>query len=408
MSIVNPSDSPDGQSSVCPKNAWLPWLILGGLILAWIVFNAFTTPDFGGTDAFIFRNPGCNCAAGHGLVSDSVPTNAAQIPPQLFAAYTPGAPLLFAPAVRFFGCSASTDTYYNLFLLAIFSALILFLYLSVEERPRWRLGAAILLGITLPVGLFLIDLDRPEVISLSFALSVLLLWQRSKRSVPRALLLGSAGVLFLIHPYLGIVQCLLILFLLAYLPSEIKKLKIACGGLAITVSTIIAAVLYLHHFDPTVIHRFLLHAMGKESGAGVVLHGTHNTAGNDNFLHNYVVIVKQKYLNKANFLTSIPLLALLSNLVMLFIFTLRLHSKRDWRILQIGCLFCILFLFPAAVFLPQRNYFAASDALLFAFTVLGGYDLSDTLKKNGSAHVYVDNCCSSFPTYSQHTCNRKD
>jgi len=381
-----------------------PWMVFTVLAIAWVIFIAFTTPNFGGGDAFVFRDAGCNCAAGHGLVSDSVPTDGALIPPRIFAAYTPGTPLLFAPAARLFGCNSYTDTYYNFFLLVLVSIFTLWLYLGFEDRPGWRLGAALLLGMTLPGGLFLTDLDRPEAIGLTIALPLLLLWRRSKGSLVKSLLLGCCGVLFLVHPFLGIVEFLLFLLLLLWTPTQRNRLRIVVAGFLLTVLTVAACALYLQYLDPTAIPRFLGHALGAGTGAGAVLKGPHTAAIHSNLLHNYVE-AGSKYFSTRNILTSSPLLALLGCFAIIMLFAVR-SRQRGWNdvaILQTGCLFCILFLFPAAVFLPQRNYFAASSVLLLAMITMEGYSLSCRLKRTGAPmYVLLIVAFFSLPIFSLH------
>lgn len=363
------------------KKFWIvPWLIFGILAACWVAFFALTSPNSGGTDAFIFRDAGCNCAAGLGLVSNSVPTDAASIPSKLFAAYTPGAPLLFAPAARIFGCSAYLDTYYNFFLLLLVSFFTLCLYFRFEEGIRRRVVAALVVGITAPGGLFLSDLDRPEAIALAVAFPLLLAWKSSTGVAAKIFVLGCTGLLFLIHPYAGLVELFILLFLLACETGQRSRPTICLAGLALASGIVALCSIYLQHLDPTTIHRFLGHAFGARSGAGAILNEQAAHAG---LLHDYVGAAS-KYFGKAHILTGTPLLALLCGFAMMLTFVLlsRQRSGRRNALLQLFCLFCILFLFPAAIFLPQRNYFAASNAFLFVAVTIGGYNLSDRLRQS--------------------------
>ena len=190
------------------------------------MFLAFNSPDLGGTDAFIFRDPGCNCAAHRGFVSLSVPNRPAAIPPELFADYTPGAPLLFAPAARIFGCRPYTDSYYNLFLLTLIAFFVVWVLPGDSEQRGQRTFAALLAGITLPVGLFLTGVDRPEPLALAFFFALLLLWKKVRNNWAKSLAAGLAGSLFLIHPYVGIVSYMLFLLLLMCSPGATGRLKI--------------------------------------------------------------------------------------------------------------------------------------------------------------------------------------
>src|SRR5271156_974715 len=91
----------------------VPWLTLGAFTVVWFSFFALTSPLSGGPDVFVFRDAGCNWAAGNGLVAASVPhANTAHSLP--FASYTPGDLLFFGVAASVFGCSGMVDTFYNL------------------------------------------------------------------------------------------------------------------------------------------------------------------------------------------------------------------------------------------------------------------------------------------------------
>lgn len=368
-----------------------PWLIFGIVTLFWISFIAFTSPKRGGTDAFIFRDAGCNCARGLGLVSNSVPTKGVSIPSQLFAAYTPGAPLLFAPAARIFGCSAYVDTYYNFFLLLIISICLLWLYFGFVEGEVLRLAATLTIGITLPGGLYLSAPDRPEAIALCLALPLLIVWKRTNSTRSRMLLIGCSGLLFLVHPFIGIIVFLLFVFLLASTPEQKSKFTIVLGGIAVASGTLILCVAYLHHLDPTVIHRFLNHALGAGTGAGVVLKGQHASVKHAGLTYRYEDILISKYFNKGAILSATPLISLICGFVMIAVFLMRLKSGTEDRYvsLQLACLFGILFLFPAAIFLPQRNYFAACGALLFAAITMGTFSLSSRLRRTAAPLVLL-------------------
>jgi hypothetical protein len=356
-----------------------PWLVLTFAAAFWIIFLALSAPDMGGTDAFIFRDAGCSCASGLGLVSNSAPNDGASIPPKLFAAYTPGAPLLFAPAASLFGCTSRTDTFYNYFLLLALSIIALCFYFQSEEKPWRRLIAAALVGFTLPGGLFLSDLDRPEAMALIFALSLLLIWRRSSSVLVKSFLMGFSGLVFLVHPYVGIVEFLLFTFVLAWRRGERNRLAVFLSGTALTFAWVIGCALILQHLDITAISRFLGHAFGSGSGAGVILKDHASKAAHSSFLHNYER-AGGKYFSSATILASTPLLALLCGFAVSLVFLLRIQLRRR-DLMQLLCLFLILFIFPAAVFLTQRNYFAASNAFLLAAITMGGYSLSDRLRQ---------------------------
>ncbi|HUY82351.1 MAG TPA: hypothetical protein VMU92_11565 [Acidobacteriaceae bacterium] len=236
------------------------------------------------------------------------------------------------------------------------------------------------MGATLPGGLFLTNLDRPETIGLVVAFSLIYLWRNDRSGLAKVLLLGSTGALFLIHPYIGIVEFLLFVFLLVWSPAAKSKPGVIAGGALLAAAIVAGCAAYMQHLDPTTLHRFLSHALGAGTGAGAVLKGQSANA-NKGLLHNYAAAGK-RYFNAANLLSAVPLLMLLCSLgvIALYLAKKRTENAKKRDALQLGCLFCILFLFPAAVFLPQRNYFAASSALLFAVITSAGYSLSDRMR----------------------------
>lgn len=364
------------------NSSFAPWVVLALLAAFWAVFLAFSSPDFGGTDAFIFRDAGCNCARGMGLVSESVPNDPLSVPPKLFAAYTPGAPLLYAPFARLFGCGSRADTYYNYLLLLLLSILLLWFYTHADVSPKRRLWAAGLIGATLPGGLFLSDLDRPETVALIAALVLILLWITSRKPLAKILLMGCSGLVFLIHPYVGIVLFLLMAFLLLTEKEKNKKIFLLAAGAVLAAVPVIILVLMARAVDPTAIPRFLGHAFGAGSGAGVILKDHSTAAAHPGFLHNYL-IAGHRYFNTNTILSGSLLFSLIcSFLLCTWLLIRRRANKRE--MLQLACLFAILFLFPAAIFLAQRNYFGASGVLLFASVTIGGYGLSERLRNSAA------------------------
>jgi hypothetical protein len=372
------------------KGRLVPYAILTCCLILWVGFFAVKGPVFAGVDTFIFRDPGCNCALGRGLVSQSVPDDAASIPPQVFADYTPGAPLLFAPAAAIFGCTTYTDTYYNLLLVTLIAFSVVWYFPSDDWHRGRRNLAALLAGITLPGGLFLTDLDRPEALALVIFFALLMAWKKTGKIWLQGVLAGCSGILFLIQPYVGIVSFLLFLLLLASRPGRPGRLKtaaIACAAALIPVAIWIAA---LHHADPTAIHRFIEHAMGAKSGVGVVLKTGASSAGHAGRLHGYATAVA-RYTNKANRLTGAPLASLLLGFLAVGIAALRWKGKTaQWSPIKVGlCLFAILFLFPALAFPSQPNYFAASNGLLFAMAAIGGYEFSEEMRRGSVTLVLL-------------------
>ena len=251
----------------------LPWFILAAFSVGWFSFFAFTSPQPGGPDVFVFRDAGCNFAQGHGLTAASVP-HANTVSPMVFASYTPGAPLLFGFAASLFGCSGAINTFYNLTLAAT-AVFLLFACFAFAVTSRWqRICAALLLGALLPTGMVAFDPDRPEVPAFCMLVVILLLWRRTSSIAAQSLLFAGSGFVFLIHPFAGIAGWMLLAFLLLFDERGVtRRLQVLMAGSALYALVIAVWVLSMWSQDHTAPHRFLQHAMGQGTGAGVVLHG---------------------------------------------------------------------------------------------------------------------------------------
>jgi hypothetical protein len=268
-----------------PYQVAIPLLILGAFTVFWFTFFALMPPQPGGPDVFVFRDAGCNWAHGRGLVAASVP-HANTIRPMLFASYTPGALLLFGMAASVFGCSGSVDTFYNLALAAV-AVFLLYHCFSLAVTNGWqRICAALVLGAMLPTGMVAFDSDRPEMPAFCLLCAILLLWRRASSVVTRALLFGCVGIVFLVHPFAGIAGWLLLAFLLIFEErpgnshSWTGRLQVIVTGSGLCALIIAAWVLWMWSQDHTAPHRFLEHAAGRGTGAGVVLHGANAGASN--------------------------------------------------------------------------------------------------------------------------------
>jgi hypothetical protein len=364
-----------------------PWIILSAFTVFWIVFFSLTSPQPGGTDVFVFRDAGCNWAAGRGLVAASVP-HANTVMPTLFASYTPGALILFGLAASLFGCSGWMDTFYNL-VLASAACSLLYRCFSLAVASGWqRVTAAVLLGAVLPTGLVVFDSDRPEMPAFCLMVMLLLLWRNTMGATGKTLVLGSVGFVFLIHPYAGIAGWLLLAFLLAFSDRDTEpgartgRLSVMIAGSALYALVVGAWALAMWRQDPTSLHRFLEHAMGQGTGAGVVLHGasTGNSQSAPLVQNGYAVALRQLF-NPAFPVGAASAVSLLGSAVVVAVYAFR-GPDRARRLLECGVLIFVLVIFPFAVFPRQANYFGLSRALLLAVLLIGGYPLSRGLRRS--------------------------
>jgi hypothetical protein len=363
----------------------VPWLILAVVTVLWVSFFALMPPQPGGPDVFVFRDAGCNWANGRGLVAASVP-HANTITPQLYASYTPGSVLLFGFAASLFGCSASVDTFYN---LALAAAAIFLLYrcFSLAVSSGWqRVCAALLLGAVLPTGMVAFDSDRPEMPAFCLLTAILLLWLRTSSVVTKSLLFAGNGIVFLIHPFAGIAGWLLLVFLLLFEErtagphSRTGRLQVLVTGSALYALIVAVWALSMWSQDHTSVHRFLEHAAGRGTGAGVVLHGAKaadsktGSAGRNG----YAVAFRELFNLAFPASAAIAISLLVSGFAVTICAFRGLERRR--LLLQCALLLSVLVIFPLAVFPGQTNYLGLSRALLLVVVFIGGFPLASAVR----------------------------
>jgi hypothetical protein len=367
------------------SSSTVPWVILGIFTVLWFGFFALMSPQPAGPDVFVFRDAGCNWAHGRGLVAASVP-HANTLRPMLFASYTPGAPLLFGLAASLFGCSASMDTFYNLALAAA-AVFLLYRCFSLAVTSGWqRASAALLLGAALPTGMVAFDSDRPEMPAFCLLVVILLLWRQTSSVAARSWLFACNGIVFLIHPFAGIAGWLLLAFLLLFGERTVEaqtrtgRLQVVIAGTALYALIVAVWALAMWSQDHTSLHRFLEHAAGRGTGAGVVLHGAKagDSESGSGAHSGYAVAFRQLFSPAFPASAAIAISLLVSgSVVAAYAFPVR---KR----LLIQCVFllAVLLIFPLAVFPAQTNYLGLSRALLLATVFIGGFPLADRLRES--------------------------
>jgi hypothetical protein len=366
-----------------PQQSAIPWLILGAFAVLWFSFFALMPPLPAGPDVFVFRDAGCNWAHGRGLVAASVP-HANTVRPIPFASYTPGALLLFGVAASLFGCSGAVDTFYNL-VLATAAVLLLYRCFSLAVTTGWqRVCAALLLGAMLPTGMVALDSDRPEMPAFCLLCAILLLWRSASSVAGRSLLFGGVGIVFLIHPFAGIAGWLLLAFLLVFDARTMeahawtRRLQVVVAGSAFCAVVIAAWVLSMWAQDHTALHRFLEHAAGQGTGAGVVLHGAKAGAARSGVQNGYAVSFRHLFDPAFPASAALAISLFLSGVVVAK-YAFR-GPERLRLLLQWGLLLAVLLVFPLAVFPGQTNYLGLSRALLLAVLFVGGFPLASVLR----------------------------
>jgi hypothetical protein len=360
----------------------LPWVILGVSTVCWFSFFALVSPQPNGADVFVFRDAGCNWAHGRGLVAASVPTGNTMTP-VLFAAYTPGAPFLFGLAASLFGCSGPVDTFYNLAFAAAAICLLYYCFSLAVSSGRQRACVALLLGAALPSGLISFDSDRPEMPAFCLLVAILLLWRRTSSVAGRSLLLGSVGLVFLIHPFAGIAGWLLLGFLLVFGERPVephawtRRLQLITAGTALYALIVALWALSMWLQDHTALHRFFEHAAGRGTGAGVVLHGGEAVDPESGYA-GYAGAFRQLF-NPAFPASAAMAISLLVSGVVVAAYAFR-GAERPRLLLQCVLLLLVLLIFPIAIFPAQSNYLGLSRALLLAVLFIGGFPLASAVR----------------------------
>ncbi len=187
----------------------LEWLFLGVCGLLWIAVVAILPPNAGATDVYLFRDAAFNLLAGHGFRTASFEHSHSFIP-LLYSSYTPGTQWAFAGVAKFLGTGELTARVYPCIWAAIADMAALFAglrFLAVRWQ-RWVFLA--LHGLVMPFGVMGPMGERPEAVS--FTVLVLLVLTMRRR--PGAGVAAVAGLLggaaFLCEPFAGVVAVLLI------------------------------------------------------------------------------------------------------------------------------------------------------------------------------------------------------
>jgi hypothetical protein len=281
------------------------------------------------------------------------------------------------------------DTFYNL-ALATVAVFLLYGCFSLAVTSGWqRVCAALLLGALLPTGAVAFDPDRPEMPAFCLLVAILLVWRRTSSVAARSVLFAGAGVVFLIHPFAGIAGWLLLAFLLIFdehskpASTWIERSQVLVAGSTLCALIVAAWVLSMWSQDHTAPQRFLQHAAGQGTGAGVVLHGA--KAGNANagsvVQNGYAVAFRHLFDPAFPASAALAIGLLVSCLVAAGLaFSGADRSNRARLLLQCGLLLLILLVFPLAVFPNQTNYLGLSRALLLAVLFIGGFPLGNALR----------------------------
>jgi hypothetical protein len=334
------------------------WQTLLLFVIFWFVASAFIAPNAGGTDVYIFKDAGCNLALKRGFTAIALP-GMHGLEPHLYAAYSPGLPLLYGVFASIFGCNGYSNTYFDL----IIAAVTTLVFAAIVQRaipPRAQTLTAVLLGLVLPSGMVLTASDRPEALGLLGIMLACLVVSNSHGSLRPYIAAFIAGVTTLVHPLAGILTVPIIWTLAAcqtdqFLPS--REVHLAVRMVAIYLLPIALIVSFYWTVDATSLSRFEAHAFGQSSGAGALLH--------NGFL---------QLLAHAAFSSGYSSLAATSSSAIIAAMGLYYAANQSWnrqpRSFLLLSLMLFLVVFPVAVFPAQNNYMALIRAIVPIVVVL--------------------------------------
>jgi len=361
---------------------------------AWTLIYALIAPPFGGTDIFIFKDAGANLALGHGFQSIPAPYFDGDPGLRPFASYTPLYPLLYGLWGKLFGIGAYASGYFDLALGIVASWLTLCLLLPAVECKRDRVLSATLLGIAAPAGAVFMTSDRPELLGYAMSAALFLLWPHAAGSAWRTVaIIGASAIVFLAHPFAGLMMLAILSMLLMTdqldLPSAgIERVRVLVCGWMLFAFVCATSALSLLAQDRTALRRFLEHAAGRGSGAGILrdLHGPRS------FASFYLIEWRQAFLS-----SSIASLAMATSLLIClaiaaFSIVRALHNpERAGSTTQDGAaqtrehvaaaFILAVFLVPLLLFPRQNNYYVIGRALVPLFVLTSGTSIADRLRR---------------------------
>ncbi len=365
-------------------------VIYCALAATWILVYALLAPPFGGTDVFIFKDAGSNLALGQGFKSIPAPFFDGDPTPRIFSSYPPFYPLLYGLWGLSFGIGPYSSAYFDLFLAIAASSLTLYLLMPALEQRRDRLLSAAIIGIAAPAGGVFMSSDRPEILGYALSVMVLLLWRKARGWAWRSIAaVGASALVFLASPFAGLITLTIVSLLLmtdqpespSLARSGIARVRLlSCGWLLFAIVCACAAFL-LFACDHDALRRFSEHALGRNSGAGVL----RNIDGNRMLWPFYLMQWRHAFLSSSllSFTLASSLPACLAIAVPYVAWVLlqpaSSHIKIQSRI--VGGFAIGLFFVPVLLFPRQNNYYALDRALIPIFLLISRTPAAELLRR---------------------------
>lgn len=245
------------------------WILFAACAVGWLIVSLLVAPAIGGTDVYIFRDAGWNLAS-WGSFESAALIYSTDLIPRLYSHYTPIMPLLFAGYVSIFPSNAYAGTIFNL-LVGLLAAGVSLFWVLRQPAGKLRNWTAVAIAV-LPV--LFITYDRPEALGLvffSFTVAAAA-WPRC-----RPVLVGLLiAVTFLAHPFVAanaaVWASALVIARNWDVPGRwlLSLRQIAIMAVCAVAPLIPVALLY-YSLDHQSLQRFAVHALGFNSGLGVVV-----------------------------------------------------------------------------------------------------------------------------------------
>jgi hypothetical protein len=338
---------------------------------AWLCVYGCVAPPFGGADVFIFKDAGANLALGHGFNSIPAPFFDGSSTTMIFSSYTPLYPLLYGAWAAVFGIGPYANAYFDLCLASVAMILVLKLVLPSVQSAFVRQLLIITAVIALPAGGVFLAVDRPEVLAYGLTLLLLAAWVRVPRFRHSAPAIGGSAIVFLAHPFAGLILLLVLSYLTLTDPTAEcgknapkSRLLSVIGGWCLFSSVLFAVGAVFVLLDQHALERFSQHALGTGSGAGVM----RRVNGIGDLLPFYKKNWRHAFLSSSIASMTMAGSLLVCTAVLLPFAGLLLARTQGWReqcsrglfvCFVVGLLFVPILLFPR-----QNNYYSYVRALV--------------------------------------------
>jgi hypothetical protein len=356
-------------------------------IAVWIILYACIAPPFGGVDVFIFKDAGANLALNHRFESIPAPFFDGDPAPRFFSWYTPLYPLSYGIWGSVFGVGPYANAYFELALAAVALGFTLALALPFTQRSalrRWLLVGAVM---TVPAGGVFYAADRPEILGYALSLALLIAWTRSASFRHSAVGIGASSLVFLAHPFAGIMMLIVTGYLTLTEPRPAGaadgpglRLRTALAGLAVFLAVLGVCGLTLFAIDPQALGRFSHHALGSSSGAGVI----RNIGSFGDLIPFYATQWRHAFLGSSiASLTMAGSLVVCAAVLLLFAIPLLMGAKdRPARVRDglFACFLFVLILIPVLMFPRQNNYYSFTRALVPVVILASGSNAAAFLR----------------------------